>query len=279
MRLTVFRHDGIYPLAEVEALLHHPQAVGLGGVFNPYAGITDINRWRGELLGSEEEPVVTRVQRASHKSYHALVRGEATDVGGQGRRQGCEQASHLRARLTPCQLVLIFRLRDGTLMHQSAIPVIHTYVCTVDIVDLESLYVLTGVGCAGAHRDGLAYGVHPAAFWKLAGSRLRHQILDVIIQDGPVVGTHLPGLVVRPRIVLHFVRIRRGVGRDEHVDTALRRVLHAPDVGYLFGTEWLLRLRLVDLAIRLDMQVVRRVGVEGARLAGVISCVLLSRVF
>ena len=82
---------------------------------------------------------------------------------------------------------------------------------------------------------------------------------------------HFPCLIVCPRIVIRLVRIKGSLRRDEDIDIAFRRVLHASYVCYFLGTQGLLRCRFIDLAIGLDMQIIVHVGIECTDLAVIIT--------
>ena len=73
--------------------------------------------------------------------------------------------------------------------------------------------------------------------------------------------------------------LKRIVRRDEHVDITCRCVLNPSDVCNALGTQRFLWLRLIDLTICLDMQIVFYIRRESAHLAGVIVTVILHGIF
>ena len=91
-------------------------------------------------------------------------------------------------------------------MYQAAISVEHTHVVATDVVELESLDVLTRVAGAGGDHDRRAGRIYPAALWELVVLIGHIHLLGVEIYGCLVVGIHLPCLIVCPCIVIHLSR-------------------------------------------------------------------------
>ena len=89
---------------------------------------------------------------------------------------------------------------------------------------------------------------------------------------------HLPGLIVGPRIVIGVISLIGSVRRDEHVDIALLSILHPYYICDRLCAQRFLRLRLIHLTTRLDMQIIRYVRREGVHPAGVTAVGLLQRI-